>query len=260
MDILSDEFGKVDKVNLIANLSNSGYAAGNNLGLRLAYSEGCDKLLVSNSDIIFNQGTIDNIINFYEKNPDVKIVSPKIINNDGSDGTTIISDLNVGDYYYNKLLPTKLVKKRKIKKANVTTNDRDNTINFEGMSSGCCFSMDSHFFNEIDYFDEGTFLYYEEAILARKLKLKKQRTTILENASVIHKHTMTKKNYQTPTGAISVCHSLLYFQAKYHNTPKITLWLIFMPHLFRYIVRSISNKEYRENFNRFIEKCLEVIK
>ena len=57
--------------------------------------------------------------------------------------------------------------------------------------SGCFFIVDSKFLKEVDYFDENTFLYYEEQILASKVKSKNKKELIDNKVTIIHNHSVT---------------------------------------------------------------------
>ena len=65
-------------VSLIFNSENKGYAAGNNIGMKCAIAEGCDHILISNNDVIFSEGCIDELKNYLDKNDNVAVVGPKV--------------------------------------------------------------------------------------------------------------------------------------------------------------------------------------
>ena len=50
-----------EKVVFISAEENKGYAGGNNLGIRKALEDGCDAILISNNDIIFEEKTIETL-------------------------------------------------------------------------------------------------------------------------------------------------------------------------------------------------------
>ncbi|MTI19678.1 glycosyltransferase family 2 protein, partial [Fulvivirga sp. RKSG066] len=62
------------EVKLIMSDENLGFAGGNNLGIKEAKG---DYLLFINNDAVITEGTIEKLIETFEKNPDAGIVSPK---------------------------------------------------------------------------------------------------------------------------------------------------------------------------------------
>jgi GT2 family glycosyltransferase len=68
-------------VKLIQNDKNVGFGAAHNIAIKL----GKEKYhLILNPDIIFTENTIEKLINFMEENPDIGLVSPKIVFPDGT--------------------------------------------------------------------------------------------------------------------------------------------------------------------------------
>lgn len=64
---------------LIESKVNRGYAAGNNLGLKIAFNSGADVALVVNNDTLVDEGCIDILIRSILKNPDIGIIGPKVL-------------------------------------------------------------------------------------------------------------------------------------------------------------------------------------
>ena len=57
--------------------------------------------------------------------------------------------------------------------------------------SGCFFMVDSKFLKQNDYFDEKTFLYYEEQILAVKVRNANKKELIANKVKIIHDHSVS---------------------------------------------------------------------
>ena len=70
-----------NSVKLIKNEKNVGFGAAHNIAIKLGKGK---YHLVINPDIIFTENTIEKLISFMEENPDVGLVSPKIIFPDGT--------------------------------------------------------------------------------------------------------------------------------------------------------------------------------
>ena len=66
---------------LISNIENAGFAAANNQAIKATDSK---YILLINSDCEVYKGSIDELMDYMDKNPGVAISGPKIINSDGS--------------------------------------------------------------------------------------------------------------------------------------------------------------------------------
>lgn len=65
-------------VHYISAGGNIGYGAGHNIALKYVIENGFDYHLVLNSDVYFEKGVIDTVVDYMEKNPDVAECQPKV--------------------------------------------------------------------------------------------------------------------------------------------------------------------------------------
>lgn len=78
---------KIPDIKLLINKKNTGYTIGNNQGVKM--SEG-EYIFIVNPDIIWKeQDTMQKLVDYLENNPEVGIVAPKQINEDGSNPLTV---------------------------------------------------------------------------------------------------------------------------------------------------------------------------
>jgi GT2 family glycosyltransferase len=256
----NEKFGSEENIKIINSNYNGGYSVGNNMGIREALKDGVENLLITNSDIIFYEGSIDNIDITLKNNYDIAVASPKIKNLDGSFENSFLSDLNFYEYFYWKLIPQKRLNKIKFNKANIKINKEKNFISYDGMNSGCCFAIRSSVFNNLGLFDEKVFLYYEELILANKLIVNGYKSVIINDAVVLHKHEKSRENSLSSLGAMSVSHSLLYYMRKYKKINIVQWFIIFLFHFARYFKRSLYKDDYRKNLKLFLYKSISTLK
>ena len=82
---------------------------------------------------------------------------------------------------------------------------------------------------EVDYFDEATFLYYEEQILSKKLEEKDYQVAVDNNVVIIHNHSVTiDKNINKVNKYKELKKSQRYFVKEYlQATEKELKWLDF---------------------------------
>ena len=178
---------KLDKLDLIVNDKNKGYAYGNNIGIKYAIKN-CGKcnLIISNPDIDITEKVFDNLISIINK-PEIDMLAP-IINEHGclnygwrltnSFDEMMISLPGVGKKYREYFI------KNKVKKGTEGLLKSD-------VLSGCFFLVKSDVMKNIDYFDENTFLYYEENILATKIKKYEYNAYVSLDNIIYHNHSVS---------------------------------------------------------------------
>lgn len=185
---------------LISSSENGGYAKGNNLGLKyLDTDEEVTEVMVLNNDIIFTEDIIPKLSHFVRTHSDAGLVSPLL---KCSDGVTPDSNCARRDCSFKEIVWTYLLyftnrfgilshfsDSRKL----ILTNPEileQSQVNIE-LPSGSCMIVDKQLFRDIGWFDPGTFLYYEENILYRKMLALGKRNYMLPGVSCIHLGGMT---------------------------------------------------------------------
>lgn len=138
------------------NSVNSGYAAGNNIGIKYAVDNNFDYTWILNNDVkIINEDCLNILIGSFVDDK-IASVGPKIIDLDGNICSPYVKRPSV----WNMTLGVVSYK-----------NNRDkfqNTSGFVYRLHGCCMILNNKVMKKVDYFDERTFLYCEEEILAEK--------------------------------------------------------------------------------------------
>lgn len=171
---------------LIKASSNKGYAAGNNLGLRISYDKGYKYAYVMNTDLIFKDyELLKNMLNIFNKAENIAVVSPRVL-------TVKEREVNRNLYrpsVWSVTLGRVAALKRSFKICDSVCIDQDSCYNYQ--PQGCCMLVDLKKINEVNYMDEETFLYGEERILAERFMEKGYRSALCLNTSIIHNHSQT---------------------------------------------------------------------
>ena len=172
---------------LIRTDENKGYASGLNYGAKYAMGTLDNPIIIfSNTDIIINSE--DDLVKLRDTiNTKVKVVGP-VVNEHGN--------LNRGwkmtTPYIETLSNLPLISRYFKRKLLYYTDDYyKGEISNVDVVSGCFFLVDGKTLKEINYFDENTFLYYEEFILSSKIKEKKKKVVINNEVEIIHDHSVT---------------------------------------------------------------------
>ncbi len=232
-DILKNEFERNNKIALVKSEKNLGYAVGNNLLIEMIKKDNCDSVLISNNDILFENGTIDLLLSKL-KESDCLLIEPFIKNIDGS--TQICVKKSKPTFREYMLYSTYLHNfVSKSKKNAFAKKQQPKTSEEVYWASGACFIADMKKFESIGFFDSNTFLYFEEYIISEKAAKKGYKIAFEPEAKVIHYHGASSggnANLFTRTANLK---SEMYFFTHY--------WIL---------------KKYQINFLRQI-RCLEVL-
>lgn len=173
------------RVDYTFNNSNDGFGAGHNISIKKAISEGSVYHLVLNPDVYFNQGVIEQLVEYMDGDKDIGLVMPKVLYPDGS------------IQYVCKLLPTpinliarKFLPIKKIQdKLNYNYEMRFSDYNTEmevPYLSGCFMFIRTKVFEEIELFDENIFMYLEDADLTRRIH-EKYKTMYYPQVNIFHR-------------------------------------------------------------------------
>jgi GT2 family glycosyltransferase len=171
---------------------NSGYASGNNLGIKLAVEQDCNYVLILNPDTTVTENFLTPMIEFLNKNNQVGLVGPKIMR------TKSAVDYNCAKkrpVLWDYLIPTFIwryyIKKGfKIKRHNPVLFSSDYYEDIQpkpvDIISGACMLIRSNVIEKVSFLDEKTFLYLEELILHEKLRKLDLLTYYIPESVIFH--------------------------------------------------------------------------
>lgn len=237
-----DETNTLPFVTFLVSETNDGYACGNNKGLKLAYADDeIDKVMILNNDVLFVEDIIPQLIQEYDSDNHIGIVSPLLYKKDmeGLDYNCARRTESVARTFERFLLfyvnPFGIKDKwNKKQKYLLDKPELKNTERFEiDLPSGSCMLLSKKLFREIGSFDPHTFLYNEENILYQKLHARGVVNYIFPQLKCIHLGaSSTKKEvgyFMIKASADSTCY--------YINHYTDASWLT--KHLFRFYINKI---------------------
>lgn len=166
----------------IESSENGGYAKGNNIGLRYSYDNGYKYSLILNNDIIIDdKNLLSKLKDVMLNNQSVAVVNPDIVSPKGylynrNSKRPSFLDLTFGMLLYKKI-------GRHI--------DLIDNYGYIYRPQGCCMLVDLEKMKKVDYFDEYTFLYNEELILAERLLQNDFKCACCVDTRVVHNHSKT---------------------------------------------------------------------
>ncbi|MBO4910918.1 MAG: glycosyltransferase family 2 protein [Lachnospiraceae bacterium] len=222
-DVISKRFEKDENVHVIASNENKGYASGNNFGFRYIKNNisAAKYVLLLNPDIIVpSYETIYRMRQALVCDNELGLVSCQIIYNDLWRG---FSDFGwqlpsfkhlvwAGTFLSRLFL-------RNINNAYSAVQITDKIAKVD-VVSGCCFMSNLDILCDVDYLDERTFLYFEETILAKKLKAIGKTEGIILDQFVYHNHQekdKSLKNYKKKLFDRKTFHASKKVYTKYYS-------------------------------------------
>ncbi|HHW68902.1 MAG TPA: glycosyltransferase family 2 protein, partial [Tenericutes bacterium] len=223
-----------DKIEVIKTTINKGYGAGINYGIKyLEKSYDDANIFISNADIYIKQ---ENDL-------------AKLIKNINSDKYYIVAPIIDENGYINRgwKIPTALKDSlmnipyihRYLRKKILNYKDKHYSTKLSNVDvvSGCFLLTRISYMNNIGYFDENVFLYYEENIIAKKLKTIHKKTIINNSVIIYHNHSVSvDKSINSLKKYRILKKSQYYFHKNYNKSNYFTLLVLFLTNKATYII------------------------
>jgi GT2 family glycosyltransferase len=181
----------------IENQQNSGIAQGNNLGIRAARKNGCNWILLSNNDTVWQPNTLAMLLNEAETT-DYQIIVPKILYPDGriwyAGGRRNRLRGGTTHFKHERILTPRPVK----------------------YAPSCCMLIHSTIFDRIGTMDERFFLYYDDTDFVRRAANECIDVLYLPQAVIKHKES-SSVGAVSPITQYWLSRNLLFFTQLHHS-------------------------------------------
>ncbi|KYC63715.1 glycosyltransferase [Heyndrickxia coagulans] len=239
-EILYKYYETMSDVYVIKSDKNGGYAYGNNFGIRYALNvfPKVKYFVIQNPDIrIISKDIFYHFINILESDEKVKVV-----------GAINILNGRIAYEYSGWNLPTKFDVFKSLVKGNVqprlNLTSETYFTSYVDVVHGCFFMVNIDFLQNGELFDEGTFLYNEENILALKLKSLGYKE-VLSLRDFCYHNQAENNDYRTTRKTLkTLSKSNVYMLKKYYNLKEYEL-LIYMMFYFYAHLRLWTRKTAR---------------
>ena len=250
--MLVKKYNNYNNISVILNSKNTGYAHGNNIGIKAVLNDGCEYIFIINSDILFKNNAHEKLADFMDLHPLVGVVAPKVLTKEGN----IQPGINKKSHnFVNRMISTTML--RKIFPGIVKKIDETSLMSKYNFGqpfkcfkvSGCAWMIKRSTFERIGLFDENTFLYCEEAIYSHLLKENNIEVWICPEAEVIH-WSADQNRYLPAFNYICYVNSENYFLTKYIKWNWIQLSCILFFRDLTYLVK-LYYKDYRSNLKNY---------
>ena len=200
---LKDLYDKDEKVHIILNKENLGFARGNNIGFKYAKEKlNADFIAMINNDTCIVQKDFFEIIKQEYEKSKFAVLGPKIILLNNEINPLITKELTIKNvkkeknrviisliFNYLHIENILIYMKKKIKK-HISNNKEDlkSTDNrYENIIlHGCCLIFSPIYIEKFDGLDDRTFLYHEEELLYIRLKRNSMLSVYNSNLLIFH--------------------------------------------------------------------------
>lgn len=241
---------------LIQTGNNLGFARGNNVGIRHALASGAEYVFVLNNDTHVQATCISKLVEFGENNTHVALLGPKVLD-EGSMQYTQWPVVKRLDFLGILLALTP------IRRLLTHTSLFRNLFYFQNQPGtvyaipGSSMMFKAWALIEIGLFDEATFLYWEEFIIAEKLRQHNLLTFLVPAAVIWHKQSASIAKIGARKFIENV-RSERYFFRRYL---RLSLWERTVLNIVRfgaYLARAIMDEGYRKILPQFIQVLFDV--
>lgn len=192
-----------DKVCIILNKNNLGFAKGANIGIRFSLKQGADYIFLINNDAIIDPLCIELLINELKKNTSNGMAGPRIFYHEEP------NKIWHGGGYFNRL-KTGIV----IPEKNKINNELDDKIKKVSFLTGCCMLIKREVFKKVGFFNESYFMYEEDVDFCFRTIKKGFNILYIPKAHVWHKISSTLKDRASPFVFYNMSRSRLIFLRK----------------------------------------------
>lgn len=218
--------GRGSEPHLVIAEHNGGYARGNNLGCHFFEGErDVDNILILNDDTLFTMDIITPMEEYLIAHPECGVVFPLVISKDGCiDIACVRRQKSSLDLILQATSLGKLGVKRKefLPTEGVETLDELRTE----VPPGSCMMLPKNVFKKIGWLDPNTFLYFEEHILARKLKEEGLTCVLLPKIRIVHIGAGTTNSHPSKTIYRHWRNSFKYYLERYSGLPVPLIWCL----------------------------------
>lgn len=172
------------QVHLIANPTNVGFSAGNNIGLRVARGH---YILFLNPDTIVHKGALDILVDWMDKHPGIGACGPKLLNPDGSLQASCRSFPSIGAGFFRNTPLGRLFPNNPWTRSYLMqdfSHDREAAVDW---LSGSALLIRREALAQVGPWDEKFFMYCEDVDLCYRLKEASWARFYVPHATITHR-------------------------------------------------------------------------
>lgn len=181
-------FDKVKNLKVVDPGKNTGFSGGNNIGIKIALEMGADYILLINNDATVDKDLILKMTKVLENNQEIGAVVPKIYFSKGQEfhkDRYGKEELGKIIWFAGGFIDWKNVKSVHRGMDEVDHGQYDLAEDTE-FATGCCVLLRKKVFEDVGFFDEKYFLYYEDSDLSERIRRAGYKIYYIPDAIVYH--------------------------------------------------------------------------
>jgi GT2 family glycosyltransferase len=202
-------------VALLANETNTGFAAGNNRALHVARGR---FVLLLNPDTFVHVGALDALVAFMNESPAVWACGPPVFNADGSPQRTGIRFPGIWNLLVESLFLDRMFPRTRLFGGHRELYHDPGLPRTVDYVQGSCLLVRRTAMDRIGNLDEGFFMYFEETDWCRRMKEAGGEVSYVPGPGIIHYGGGATGHYDEAR-LLSYHRSLLRFFRKHHTPP-----------------------------------------
>jgi GT2 family glycosyltransferase len=181
------------RVEYILTGENIGFGKAHNIALRKAVKE-APFHVVLNPDVSFPEGTLEMLLQYMERSPDVGLVMPKVLNMEHEVQYLCKRLPSPMELFFRRFIPANFTWIRK-RLESYEMREMNYDAEFEApYLSGCFMFLRTEAVSQIGFFDERYFMYMEDIDLSRRI-FSKYRNVYYPEVRIYHVH--ARESYKT---------------------------------------------------------------
>ena len=159
------------KLIIIKNKNNLGFAEGNNVGIKEALDRGADYVVILNNDTLVDPGLISELLKAFQEEPKAGLISPKIYFARGFEFHKRYKEVELGRviWYAGGDIDWKNVYGANHGVDEVDEGQFDKTYETD-FATGACFMAKAEVLKRVGLFNKEYFMYFEDADLSQRMK------------------------------------------------------------------------------------------
>jgi GT2 family glycosyltransferase len=229
---------------------NLGFAAGNNVGIRLALNNGADYVFVLNNDTTVFPDTISELVRFAEKQPRAAMMGPKIDCPSPQRDWPVRRRLDLLTQICTFSPLRRIIAHIPVIRRIFFCTSREPAV--AQFLSGCALFFRAATLENIGLFDENTFLDFEELIVAEKARSAGFSVHFVPQASIWHKQSASASGLRAKR-YIENAKSEEYFLSHYVRPSLFGRSIVRLIRFLSYGARALRYRNYREHFSEFMD-------
>jgi GT2 family glycosyltransferase len=239
-DSLTSFFSGNSIVYVIRNEKNEGYGRGNNLGLNFIKKSGWKPMFVTliNSDVLYKKECVLQCIQTLQSNSLLACCTPRML---GWDGKVEMNCWPYSNFAVSLSFCFYLFGRDNRSKYFLNLSKGD--VNIVDVIRGTLAVYRYDVFEKVGFFDENTFLYWEEDCLSQKFKKEGYSEALCTSCSFVHNHKIRKMesiSYKKKMSQYRLFgQSMLYYNKKYNHLSNFKIFLLKLAIFWNFIEKTI---------------------